>query len=199
MIGAVWSATLTLALAQPAATKHLLDDTPRPKLLVKSPAYFLHALPPAQGPLPRWQRHVPLSGITRTISDGLVLLHTTVATGEMKILAAGTTTVIDYQRNSGPEVTYTRIAGVAVDKERLYVLQWSGNFSGTYQLLVFRLYKGQRIYSRELKGDGVPTREPKETADKGPLRLLRAGVACFGTRFEFQGSKLLKQVSEKKR
>jgi hypothetical protein len=199
MSGAFQVAALTVALAQGPFPPSADDAGNRPKLVVKEKDYFLHALPLTETePPPR------LGARVRTTLSGLTLLHTSTATGEMKVLAASTTTLIDLQRNSGDAVSQTRIVGVAVDKERLFVLQFSFSTLATegngekYHLLVFRPADGVLVHSLELKGDGLPAKRPAETADKGPLRLHPDGVACFGTRFEFKGTELIKRSAEKK-
>jgi hypothetical protein len=117
----------------------------------------------------------------------------------MKVLAAGGTSLVDMQRNSGPVRFTSRIVGVAADRERLYVLHWQGGErQPSCSLLVFRPDSGVLIHSLELTGDDVPKEEPKETTDRGPLRLRPDGVACFGARFEFKGTELLKPPGEKK-
>lgn len=200
MFGTVCTTALIATLAWPPAPPRAPVDTGRPKLLVKEKAYFLHVLPSAQGPLPRGRLHLsPGIGRSLTVADGLVLLHTSTTTGEMRVLATGSTTVSDILvRNSGPEYFHSSIAGVAVDKERLYVLQWSERGGEAYHLLVFRPDSGVLSQSLKFKGDAVPKGQPKETAAAGPLRLHPDGVACFGTRFEFKGLKLRKQSAEKK-
>jgi hypothetical protein len=163
------------------------ESPPQPKLLVKNASYFLHVVP----------------------TKGLAILHTTTATGEMKLLASG-----DYSSLVLPPLTSgstqpvvvvhdVRIAGVAVDKERIYVLHWDGSATGlhfdftTYRLLVFGAQDGKLIAKSELKGDGVPNEVPKTTAETGPLRLQNNGISCFGKRFEFKGTDLIKHSPEK--
>jgi hypothetical protein len=163
------------------------ETPPQPKLLVKDASYFLHAVP----------------------TKGLAILHTKTATGEMKLLASG-----DYSslvlpsgtsQSTQPVVVVhdVRIAGVAIDKERIYVLHWDGSATDgyfaftTYRLLVFGVQDGKLLAKSELKGDGVPKEAPKTTAENGPLRLRENGVSCFGTRFEFKGTDLIKQSPEK--
>jgi hypothetical protein len=195
----VW-ALAALQLPGPASPK---DDPSRPKLIAKGKGYFLHALPPAE---PLWPARIdrigplPLSKI-QTIR-GVLLLHTSTATGEMKILAAGGTT-LSYvvERNSGrPDCYRARIAGVAADKERIYVLRWQSlpDKDPSMHLVVFRPDTGEQVHSLQLKGDGVPKEEPKETTGKGPLQLHPDGVTCFSTRFEFKGTRLIKQSKAEK-
>jgi hypothetical protein len=204
MFGAIWTVALTAALAQALAPHPPREDQSQPKLLAKGKDYFLHALPPIEG----WQSHevkMRLGHLFQPALRGLVLLHTSTATGEMKVLTASTMQVIPVVRNNPPnDYILSYILGVAADKERLFVLQWTnpqpyqGSLRGTYRLLVFRPGDGVLVRSLELKDDDVPTKPPKETADPGPLRLHGDGVACFGTRFTFKGTELIKQSADKK-
>jgi hypothetical protein len=188
----------TLAVAPLLVPANSQDDASQPKLIAKDKDYFLHALPPEQ-PLAATRIERRSLGRFQTIR-GLVLLHTSRATGEMKILAAGGTTASYLvERNSGrPDYYQARIAGVAAQKERIYVLRWQStpDKDPSMHLVVFRPDTGARVHSLQLKGDAVPKKEPKETADKGPLRLHHDGVTCFGTRFQFEGTKLIKQSQE---
>jgi hypothetical protein len=162
-------------------------------LIVKEKAYFIHSLR----------------------GNSLALLHTSPATGEMKVLAAGRTTVTKSPPMGIDRLYYTRIriAGVATDSKRLYILEWVGtaeelvqgfrarapSYSTVrYRLLVFRPEDGVKVHALDLKGEAVPKTLPEETADRGPLRLHDDGVACFGTRFEFKGTKLVKQSPDRK-
>ena len=194
MIGATCIAALALTLAQdfgpPGRTQ---DGVSQPKLLVKGKTYFVHSL----------------------LGNSLALLHTSPATGEMKVLAAGSTNVMKSPPMGIDRLYYhqKRAAGVAADRERLYVLEWEGKatvlLQGVrigepsyrtvgYRLLVFRPEDGKQIQALDLKGDSVPKEPAKETADRGPLQLRDDGVACFGTRFEFKGTKLIRQSADKK-
>jgi hypothetical protein len=200
MFGAVCTVALALAVALPP------DEGSRPKLIIKEKDYFLHALPPPDKSPDLQRRWAPLHGV-RSLPTGPILLYTATATAEMKVLAAGTTSLLYVERNSGrPDCSQTCIAGVAGDRERLFVLLWSGSITdypggpteGTYYLLVVRPADGVLARSLELKGNGVPTKRPEETVGRGPLRLQGDGVACFGTRFEFKGTELIKRSAEKK-
>jgi hypothetical protein len=203
MFGVLSLTLWTLTVAQFPVPSNPKDDPSRPKLIAKGKGYFLHALPPAEPLSPTGFGRIeplPLSK-SRTIR-GVLLLHTSTATGEMKILAAGGTTLSYFvERNSGrPDCFRARIAGVAADKERIYVLRWQSlpDKDPSMHLVVFRPDTGEQVHSLQLKGDGVPKEEPKETTGKGPLQLNPDGVTCFGTRFEFKGTKLLKQSKAEK-
>jgi hypothetical protein len=204
MLGAIWSAALTVTLVQVSVPHLPKEDPSQPKLVAKDKDYFIHALPPDQG-LQSQEMAVRLGRWPLPNARGLVLLHTSTATGEMKVLAASTFSVIPVVKNN-PRSDYilSYIVGVAADKERLFVLQWinpqpyKGSLRGTYYVLVFRPRDGVLVKSLELKDDDVPTKPPKETAGPGPLRLYGDGVACYGTKFTFKGTELIKQSAEKK-
>jgi len=201
MLGVPGTLLLAAALGQIPGPAGPSDST-RPKLLVKDKDYFLHALPSA-GPGP-FSRAVPLASyLEPSTTRGLVLLHTSIGTGEMKVLAAGGTTVdisrAQWRNNARPDVYRTRIAGVAADKERIYVVRWdeSPDKDPATRLLVFRAATGEQVHSLELKGNAVPRKEPAEAAKAGPLQLHADGVTCYGTRFEFKGTRLIKPSKEK--
>jgi hypothetical protein len=75
---------------------HPLNNVARPKLIAKAKAYYLHALLPAtEGRLP-WVFERQLESAPSCFEiNGVVLLHTATATGEMKVLAAGGTIVVN--------------------------------------------------------------------------------------------------------
>jgi hypothetical protein len=201
MFGVPGTFLMALALAQLPGPAALLSETGRPQLIAKEKDYFLHALPGAGSGRLSTTALFPAHLEPSTVY-GLILLHTSTATAEMKILAAGgvtkDTTAARFRNNPRPDIYRTRIAGVLADKERIYVLRWhdSPDKDPSMHLLVFRPDTGEQVHSLELKGDAVPQKEPEETAKKGPLELRADGVACFGTRFEFKGTKLVKQTPE---
>ena len=178
---------LAVVLNQTPVDQKPKESPPQPKLLVKEAAYFLHAVP----------------------TKGLAIVHTTRSTGEMNLLASGhysslvLPSLTDGSNQPVVAIHEVRIAGVAADKERIYVLHWDGSATGlhfhttTYRLLVFGAQDGKLIAKSELKGDGVPKEVPKTTAESGPIRLQDNAVTCFGTRFEFKGTDLIKQSPEK--
>jgi hypothetical protein len=178
---------LAVAFTQTPVGQKPKELPPQPKLLAKSATSFLHAVP----------------------TKGRAVVHTTIATGEMKLLASGDYSSLVLPSSTGgstrPVVVVhdARIAGVAVDKERIYVLHWDGSAtdgyfaSTTYTLFAFAAQDGKLISKSELKGEHVPKELPKATTESGPLRLHESGVSCFGTRFEFKGATLIKQSAEK--
>jgi hypothetical protein len=145
-----------------------------------------------------------------------MVLHTSTITGEMKRLVAG-----GQSSWEGPPMGLTRIyhsqvrvAGIAADSHRLYVLRWSAEAvtlqgragfvpsfdKGTYHLLVFRPSDGRRLHELEVKRPDnlqmlavAPASPPADTSGKGPLRLAPGSVSCFGVTFRFAGEKLLKR------
>jgi hypothetical protein len=85
----------------------------------------------------------------------------------------------------------TRIAGVAADAERLYVLIWAGRAydkppeEGHDVLRTFWLEDGAALWAPLLKTP--PTEAPAETLEKGPLRLVEGGVEVHGARATYKG------------
>jgi hypothetical protein len=188
MFATVCPAVLTVVLAQGPVPELSQEGVREPRLLVKEKGYFIHSLR----------------------GNSLALLHTSTATGAMKVLATGGTSVTQSPPMGIDRLYYrqVRLAGVAADRERLYVLEWQGKATvllqgvsvgqpsyrtDKYRLLVFRPDDGTLVHTLDLKETAIP----KETVDKGPLRLHGDGVACFGTRFEFRGTKLLRQTPDK--
>jgi hypothetical protein len=204
MFEAIWTVTLTAALAPVPDPPHPEVDRHQPKLIIKEKEYFIHALPPESE---NWHSRVartPTFKFRESSARGLVLLHTSTTTGEMKVLAGGGLSVGPDYRNSAPPVYLTYIAGVAADRERLFVLQWShsdfdrGVSGGKYSLLVFRPGDGKMIRALEIEKPESADKLPRETPDRGPLRLHDDGVSCLGTRYVFDGTELIKQSAEKK-
>ena len=126
---------LAVVLNQTPVDQKPKESPPQPKLLVKEAAYFLHAVP----------------------TKGLAIVHTTRSTGEMNLLASGhysslvLPSLTDGSNQPVVAIHEVRIAGVAADKERIYVLHWDGSATGlhfhttTYRLLVFGAQDGKLI------------------------------------------------------
>jgi hypothetical protein len=207
MFGSIWTAA-ALSCAAPLPLAPRADDATKPKLLVKGKEYLVHALPPKPDGDPLKALALAMAFDKQTVVDGLVVLHTALGTGEMKILAAGQTVM--YQAPPmGLDRSYSIrsvVAGVAGDEERLFILQAETRTGQlyftpgtTYRLLVFRPDTGARIHMLELKEGDFPKGQPADALDTGPLVLRGDGVACFGVTFTFKGTELLKQEYEKKR
>ncbi|MEI7686967.1 MAG: hypothetical protein WCL32_18260 [Planctomycetota bacterium] len=170
-----------------------------PKLIAKTNAVLWHAIPIVDHSI----------GLLPTTTGHLVAF-TKLATGDMKIVASDSTTkVVIPMGIDRVRTTRTTIAGIAADKDRVYVLQ--GTFSTTtlrgiicgpgevapvaggallpipgQRLLVFRLSDGSPLHSLALGGDEAmkgPFISP--SSGSGPLRLQNDGVACLGVLFEF--------------
>jgi hypothetical protein len=144
-------------------------------------------------------------------SNEVILVHTSLATGKMRVLVRSASASW-----KGPAMAIDRYyyseAGVQnfrADKERLYVLRYSyfteshwrpskaGVSSNTeYTLLVFHLESGREILSRELKR---PEKEAGKKDDKATLQPCENGVEAFGTRYEFKGTELIKPAPESKK
>ncbi|MBM4030566.1 MAG: hypothetical protein FJ291_02135 [Planctomycetes bacterium] len=144
---------------------------------------------------------------------GAMLLYTTPSNGEMKELVSTGTVEVPTERIS---FFQRRLLGVAADAERLYAVVWnSGRVfdhaphpgqrmgGGTYTLRVFWLADGTPVTELRLIkkahqvppapnvfAPGLPDAVVQETLDKGPLKLIEKGIACYGVAFEFEGKKL---------
>jgi hypothetical protein len=183
------SALLLLAAALAAE-----DGKPeKPALVHADAACFVHALR-AMPETPRERK------FERVVEPGLAMLHTVRATGEMTVLVPATGTVaINTRRIS---FVVTRIIGVAADAERLYVLVWTTRVydrppdrnataeGGSYALRTFWLADGSALLAPALAAEGLPEGAPPEAVDKGPLRLTKDGVECYGTRAAYKGRDL---------
>jgi hypothetical protein len=205
LAAAIILATASASLAGPPPLEK--SQASKPLLLAKGKDYLIHGIvyplhdDQARFRTPQW--------------TGCVILYTKPSTGEMKSLVSTGTIEIPTERVSYHQ---TRILGVACDPERLYVVTWfSGRIwdhppqpgqrlgDGGYSLQVFWLADGTSTYSAGLLAPTpMPLREPvvavvslpeiapQETLEKGPLKLLEKGVACYGVAFGFEGRKLTK-------
>ena len=106
---------------------------------------------------------------------------------------------------------HSRIVGVAADKERLYVAVWHAKGRGVSPAFLLppeKRPKTQRHYDKQLElrmfalADGkllkraaVPGAPDKvfpiQSAGPGPMRVVKGGVECFGTKLLFDGTKPL--------
>lgn len=155
----------------------------KPVLVVKTASCFVHAVPACTDG----------TRLERVLEQGQMLLHTVRESGEMTVLVPPTGVVAVSTRR----ISYrtTRIAGVAADVERLYVLLWTGHAfdkppgpeEGSYVLRTFWLEDGAAIPAPALKPEGLPKEIPAETLERGPLRLVEGGVELFGTRVGYKG------------
>lgn len=139
-----------------------------------------------------------------------LLLHTRLESGVVKTLVA-TETGQEWRTRPG-SVWHSRIIGVLVEEQRIYVAHWTVRargrglafllpakdrpktplrpVHGTYILQVFRKSDGHRLHTAKVPGGlgGVPA----ESVKAGPLRAQPNGVECFGTRLSFKGDQLVK-------
>jgi len=186
-------------------------DPNKPVLIAKGKDFFIHALPADRGLFPRRVKVEPrFPEMVEEGVRGLVVVHTSLATGDMKILTAG-----GQSTWRGPPMgidriyhNVTRVVGIAADSERLYVLLWDDLSEWVvgergkrgYRLQIFRVSNGALLHTLALKEGDFPKDPPsQETAEKGPLQLRGDGVACFGVTFEFKGMELIKQKYEPKK
>lgn len=202
-------ATLTtLLLLAPAA-----DVLPGPPVLItKGTGYYVHAIPGVTSAAPR-----PVLVAGPPLGTGLGLYHTTAETGAMRLLlTSGTTVSIIPMGIDRVDFTRTRIAGVAADAERLYVLVYQRHTSvrreagpirepaeyqgrAGYDLIVFRLADAMPVQHIELKQGDFPKEPPTtDTVKPGPLVVKDNVVTCYGVSFTFKGSELIERRYEKK-
>jgi len=155
---------------------------PQPVLVLASDSCFVHAVPAAPG----------AGSLERVLESGHTLLHTVRDSGKMTVLVPPTGTVAISTRRISCQTT--RIAGVAADAERLYVLVWMGHAydkppeEGVYALRTFWLEDGAALWAPLLKT--APTKAPAETLEKGPLRLVEGGVEVYEARATYKGRQL---------
>jgi hypothetical protein len=181
-------------------------------LIAHGKGYAIHAVPRATPLVPRAVLWV---GRKFPAVPGLAVVHTSTATGEKKQLVRG-----GEWSYPGPPMGIDRIyhhrarvLGITCDSQRLYVLRWEARATtldlpnprptafgkGDYHLLVFRRADGKQLHEHRFAGGDLPPAPPEECSGRGPLRPRAGGVSCFGTAFEFQGEKLIRQGPEKAR
>jgi hypothetical protein len=199
-------AALILAAAPAPEKKPEANDPTKPVLLVchladyrtpaERPTYFVHAVPQT----PPTEQSRPADGI----HPPLLLLYTSIPSGQMKRLAAS-----EHSAVPGPPMgidrihhTRTTIAGVATDATLLFVVlhtaNWTvrvgGGLDGAerqkYQLLVFRLSDGEKVHTLQIKECDFPEGVPHDTSGAGPLKVVCGGVTCYGVYFKFKGDKV---------
>ncbi len=199
-------AALLLGAAPAPEAKPADKDPTKPVLIVKHKDYLIHAIPQLA------------SGERKLLADDrhppLLLVYTSVNSGEMKRLAEGGHSAVP-----GPPMgidrihnTRTRIVGVAADAERLYVayhtatwrvkVQAGGGQDGPeqskYELLVFRLSDGEKLHTMEMKEGDFPDKAPADSAEPGPLKVMDGSVTCYGVAFAFKGKDGTQRYDKKK-
>jgi hypothetical protein len=185
-----------IGIAQPG--HKAAGDSPKANLIAKTPDVLVHALPHSKD----------FAWIRQPVAvPGFRLLLTQLPSGEMATLFETRTTNDGHRRLS---YNQTRLLGAIVDDQRLYILvgtihqmdtipSTSETFAmaslkkdasqnrASIQLLVFWLKDGSQIASRELASDNMPKEISKETADAGPLALVKNGVKFYGNTATFDG------------
>jgi hypothetical protein len=174
---AVAKASLAVGAVQPGMI--------RPLLLAQGEGYLVHGMPYPSGS--------ELEELSGRPEGGLLVTHVDTNSGVMKILCFSGTFAHPTERISFHQ---SRIAGVAHDARRIYVLEWrvgsmdypypagapypvQSDVRGQYLLYVFQLTDGQESGSIEVdapSGAGAPS----ETLDAGPLEVVPGGVEIFG-------------------
>jgi hypothetical protein len=209
MFAGICTTAMFIAIAH-AAMQQTENTADAAQLVIKGKDFMIHALGVPQ----QREKETLLRGPEEAaFSGGIILVHTETTTDKMKILARGSS-----GRSKGPPMGIDRyyltengVQDFRVDKERLYVLQYSTTYVGLgkaplptrgdggsseYWLLVFSADKGVLLHKREVTR---PDKESVERTDKGPLRLRENGVEVFGTRVEFRGTELIKPAPESKK
>jgi hypothetical protein len=185
-----------LSAGEPAAKK----TAPEVVVLAKGTGYIVHGL--------GGESVLPASAAT--------VLHTALPAGTLQVLVrSGTTVGIPvsmatdrYPTTQTWPITQTRIAGVAADAERVYVLVWSASWkfnasgaagpqvkppeSDAYTLKTFWLADGSEVGSFAVGGDRRPKTVPPEKFEPGPLAAERGTVTVYGQTFRFEGKKRVK-------
>tara|TARA_A100001037_G_scaffold234315_1_gene213065 strand:- start:174 stop:812 length:639 start_codon:yes stop_codon:yes gene_type:complete len=139
---------------------------------------------------------------------GQVLLHTRLPGGKGTELLH-TRTSREWRTRVG-SFRHSRVAGVARDKERLYVVVWHAWGYGTYpafllplkqrpknprrynvklELHVFSLADGKRLHHAQVPGAPEGVVPPETSTEAGPLKLAAGGVDCLGLRLRFKDGK----------
>ncbi len=201
-VAAALGALAGAALSQePSATK--------PILIAKGRDYLVHGIV--------YPFHDDQARFRSRSWGGCALLCTTPSTGEMKALISTGTVENPTERIS---FNQTRLLGATADAERLYAVVWSSGRmfdspphpgqpfkGGSYSLQVFWLADGTSLGETSLVREPgkspvsrpnaiapeLPAIAPRETLEKGPLKLTEKGVALYGAAFEFDGRKVAKQ------
>jgi hypothetical protein len=176
----------SLAVGAPAPAP---KDPHAPVLIAEGAGYSIHALPPTARlgrpasklllPSPSGPGLLPGMGLgtPKGALPGVTVVHTTTATGVKKqLVQSGTTSVIIPMGIDRIHHSTVRVAGVAADSQRLYVLCWHAQSTtiawhgghradtalemlggpalaanGTCRLLVFRTFDGRLLHTFELK------------------------------------------------
>jgi hypothetical protein len=203
-------ATFVLAAAPAPEKKPETRDLAQPVLLIrhidesKRTDYLVHAVP-----------QLPPAEATRLLDEihpPLVLVYTTVHSGEMKRLVAS-----GHSAHRGPAMNIDRIhhtrstiAGVATDADLLFVVlhtaSWTMQVGGgpdgaerrKYELLVFRLSDGEKLHTLEIKEGDFPEDVPYNTSEAGPLKVVCGGATCYGVVFRFNGKEVQQQYEKSK-
>ena len=197
MFSAAVAFTLFLPFAQ--ADKKPDDAKDEPQVVARGKDYIIHAL--------RDQRDNIQRGdfiLRPAYGDGYMLLHTTLSSGKMTVLAKGA-----FSEFKGPPMGLDRhwiyqrqIVDFRADKDRLYFLQsvyesGVGRSTGTlWTLHVIQLENGKSILEAHVV---PPPGGDVQKSDKGPLQLRENGVEVFGQRFEFDGTTLIKPAPKDKK
>jgi hypothetical protein len=183
---------LTAALGVPLNSQEPDRPEPRPAVapVAKGNDYLLHYLPPRPKD---FVAHFSTGAGTSGIDH--VLLHTTISTGEMRVLL----------QMRGDRV---HVLGHAADRERFYIAVrtqevgpgfgpgFRPRFVARCMIYAFWLADGSQVAQTELKVEKLAEQPgmDRPVAEGGPIELTEGGVRCLGRTLRFDGRKLLTSV-----
>jgi hypothetical protein len=190
------------ALDQPA--KKADAEMESAQLVARGKDFMIHALGDPQRVAKATDELAWKVARSLAASNEVILVHTSLATGKMKVLARSSSGSWKAPAMAIDRYYYSEqgVQEFCVDKERLYVLRYSFTneshwrpagpgrpMDTSYALVVFHLESGREIFSTELK-------RPEKATAKGGLQLRDNGVEAFGARFEFRGTELIKPMQK---
>ena len=204
---AVASVSLALFLMWPRPALGV-NPGPEPKVVAKTDGAVVLAVPYPSSTRDWFPEQ---AGGPRRDRTGTVLVHTDLKSGEAKTLMV---TGVTGHMTRAPRWSTTRIAGAAVDAERVHVLVWTqvrrgfpgdpralrepdaaGEVEpqGRFSLYSFRLSDGAAS-NQPLDfgggGTGPPAAPTGDVLDKGPIELSEGGaVSVAGVEVMFGGSR----------
>ncbi len=176
------------------AADPISDD---PVVLAKGKGFIVHGLSGAK----------PLELTPASAPSPSAILYTALPSGKTRTLFRGgsTASMLPPMAIDRWDVSQKRVAAVAADAERLYVLVWSASWrhedfggkglvvgkppeSDRYTLRAYWLEDGSEITAVALRGKR-PKGVPAERLDKGPLEVKDGAVTVFGEVIRYKGKK----------
>jgi len=180
------------------APRHGVEAPPQPKVIWKDKGYLVHAVP-----------KLGFGGRLGPAEPGLLILHTSLPSGKMRILARTGGWTDRSPHAATATFGRTRLVGLAEQGGYAFMLLHgvSGRLRGPVSeehcyLKVVRLTTGEPIRQvRLVKAERAAVRDTvavaklppanaKETTEPGLLRSNGNGVTCLGVRFTVKDGKL---------